>query len=146
MYFSYISMKTFLLKHIAWHLYEKWPNFTCYISYFCISLGGSFIYCSKNILTKNNQFNYIKVLWSIQMDYINQYKMFIVKLIYIIFNFHLYFKFIQVCKGIKIGNFQYFILQAIFHEIGELDVPNHMITFFGIEFGFKGTKKKSPLY
>lgn len=126
MYFSYISMKALLLKHVAWHLYEKWPNLTHYSSYFCISLGRSFIYCSKNILTKNNQFNYIKVLWSIQKDYINQYKMFIFELIYIIVSDHLYFKFIQVCKGIKIGNFQYFILQAILHEIEELDVPNHM--------------------
>lgn len=131
MYFSYVSVKMFLSKHVQCHLYEKWPSLEGHSSYFCISLGrSSSFYYNKIILTKNNQFIYIKVFWRVQRRYVNQYKTFVVKLIDIIVNNHLYFKLKQVCVGLKICNCQYFIFQAFPHETGELYVPNQVITFF----------------
>lgn len=84
MYFSYISVKISLLKHVEWHLYEKWSNLADCSSYFCIFLGkSSSIHCSKN-----NQFICIKVFLKSSKG-LYQYKMF-VKIVDIIMDDHNY--------------------------------------------------------
>lgn len=71
----------YLWRHSYWSMCNDVFMKNDPTSPFWISLGrSSSIHCCKHILTKNNQFNYIKMFWRVEKSY-PQYKMFVVKFI-----------------------------------------------------------------